>query len=223
MTDDQQSLRSLFVSAKDLQKQLEILQSTSDVYQESLRNAVSKFEECRKLADAVHMFSPNEVEEDISSGDLQYLSIDYYLGELFPKAINDDRLVVLRSSQEAYERFLQQLDLYAILSSADKKLLEHYLDDRDEFALLPSSDASVRREAKISRFKQEKSLKHKLEVDAQSLRAFSLLMQSSFCPIVPPCCKTTTMLCATFAKPNSPSTFIRLSTASISSLRKSRS
>ena len=162
------NIRALFATAQSLRKQLETWGSTSEVYQENLRSAINTFEECRRLADQISLFSPNETEDDISSGDLLYLSIDYYLGELISKNTQSERRLLLRGAQDAYERFLGRLDTYNLLSKPDRKLYERYLDNRDRFTLLPSIDASVRRDTKISRFKQETELKLKLEVHKPS-------------------------------------------------------
>ncbi|MCJ1399858.1 hypothetical protein MMC11_003061 [Xylographa trunciseda] len=166
--DAEFNIRTLFSKAKDLRKQLESLQSITQIYQESLQNAISALEECRKLANTVSLFSPNETEEDIPSGDLQYLSIDYFLGDLITKKIAADRKFLLQKAQKAYERYLGLLDTYSILSNSDKKLYERYLESRDAFTLLPSSDISTRRETKITRFKQETDLKQKLEYLSQN-------------------------------------------------------
>lgn len=167
MAESQTNIRTLFAKAKLLQKQLESLESTSQIYQENLQSAISTLEECRKLADKVSLFSPNESADDISSGDLQYLSIDYILGDLVPRTRATDRKPLLRASQEAYERYLILLDTYDLLAKNDKKLYERYQGNRDSFSLLPSSDMSIRRETKIARFQQEKDLKQKLHVRAE--------------------------------------------------------
>jgi hypothetical protein len=161
---EQSNIRSLFANAKGLHRQLDSWQSTGELYQDHLRTAIATFEECRQLADSVSMFSPNETLDDLSSQNLQFLSIDYYLGELVLKNITPDRRRVLRSSQEALERYLNLLDDYSMLSASDKRLYERYTNNRDSFSLLSSSDASIRRDVKIARFKQEKNLKQKLEV-----------------------------------------------------------
>ncbi|MCJ1411630.1 hypothetical protein MMC19_005721 [Ptychographa xylographoides] len=167
MAEEGSTIRNLFKRAKALRKQLDLLESTSQVYQENLQSAISALEECRKLADKVSLFSPNETEDDISSNDLQYLSIDYLIGDLVTKRTGANRKLLLRRAQEAYERYLGLLDTYSILSTSDKKLHERYIDSRDTFALLSSPDASIRRDTKIARFKQEKDLKQNLEHLAQ--------------------------------------------------------
>ena len=77
------------------------------------------------------------------------------------------RKEVLERAREAYERYLELLDNYGMLSKGDKRLRERFLNNRNEFALLSSTDLTARRETKISRFKQEQELKLKLEVRGQ--------------------------------------------------------
>ena len=225
MTDPQPTnIKTLFTTAKGLRKQLGSWGTTSETYQENLQSAIATFEECRRLADQVSLFSPNETEDDISSGDLQYLSIDYFLGELVLKDTKSDRKVLLRRAQEAYDRYLGRLDLYNILSKPDKKLYDQYLENRDAFALLPSKDATARRDTKISRFKQETELKRELEVHKETHQtsyhsppAYLLTpKQFSTSRKTPPPSKPTTPPSAPSTSPNSNSTPTTPSTPSIS-------
>ena len=164
MSQPDSNIRTLFTSAKKLTQDLDSLVSSTQEYQDSLRTAIVTFEECRKLADSIALWSPNETEEDISSGGLAYISIDYYLGNLISNGISSNRKGQILHAQEAYERFLTLLDQYAMLSKGDQKLWERYQDDKDAFTLLASSDASERRASKIARFKEGKELEQKIEV-----------------------------------------------------------
>lgn len=76
---------------------------------------------------------------------------------------------VLERAREAYEKYLGLLDNYGMLSKADKRLHERFMENKNEFALLSISDITARRDTKISRFKQEQELKLKLEVSKQPL------------------------------------------------------
>ena len=164
MEGNQTNIRTLFSTAKNLRAKLDSLESTSAVYQENLQRALQSLERCRQASEHVSLFSPNETQDDVASGDLEYLIIDYYIGELIPKQTAPPRKALLQQAQEAYERYLKRLDSYDILSKSDQKLYEKYLNDPAAFALLPTADISARRNTKISRFKQETSLKQKLEV-----------------------------------------------------------
>ena len=67
------NIRALFATGQTQRKQLESSwEASSSLYQENLRAALGTFEECRILADRISMFSQNETEDDVSSGDLQY-------------------------------------------------------------------------------------------------------------------------------------------------------
>ena len=152
------------MTAQNLTKELERLESNSQTYQDKLQNAIATFEQCRTVADQVSLFSSNETADDISSSDLQYLSIDYRLGDLIPRQKSSARKLLLQQSQEAYERYLGRLDDYDLLSQDDKKLYERFQDDKMAFSLLGSGDATQRRNTKVARYRHEKELKQNFEV-----------------------------------------------------------
>jgi hypothetical protein len=87
---------------------------------------------------------------------------------------SDDRKAVLARARESYERFLERLDDYNILSKSDKKLYSTYLEGRDAFSVASSSDAAARRSTKIARFREEKELKKKLQVRYVHVLALNL-------------------------------------------------
>ena len=65
-------IRTVFNSAKTQRKELESSPDPiSSVYQDNLQAAIASLEECRKIADRISLFSLNETEDDVSSGDLQ--------------------------------------------------------------------------------------------------------------------------------------------------------
>ena len=94
----------------------------------------------------------------------RYLLINYRLAGLIQRVAHKDRKNLLARAREAYERYLNQLDQYEILSASDKKLYQQYLESPTTFATISTTDANVRRNAKIANFKQEKDLKKQLEV-----------------------------------------------------------
>lgn len=70
--EPESNIRTLFTSARTQRRQLESSPNpTSTLYQENLQSAIAALEKCQKLADRISLFSQNEIEEDISSGDLQ--------------------------------------------------------------------------------------------------------------------------------------------------------
>ncbi|KAI9723932.1 MAG: hypothetical protein M1812_000650 [Candelaria pacifica] len=159
-----QSIRTLFDTAEKLRKSLDnASQSNSTTSQANCTATIYAYEECRQLADRISLFSHNETLDDISSTDLRYLLIDYQLAELTIKSTASDRRDVLLRAREQFERFLNLLDTYGILSKGDKKLYEQYLDAPNSFSTISTTDAALRRESKIARFREEKGLKRKIE------------------------------------------------------------
>lgn len=71
MAESPPSLRSLFLSAKSKEVELQHIESSNSAYQENLQLAVSTYEECRNLIDRLAMFSRNETSEDIATSAIQ--------------------------------------------------------------------------------------------------------------------------------------------------------
>ncbi|KAL8714324.1 MAG: hypothetical protein Q9220_001655 [cf. Caloplaca sp. 1 TL-2023] len=163
-TEQHSSLRTLFDTANGLRQNLDTIPDPSSaVYQEHLRAALAAFHQCRQLAERFAIFSPNEIEDDISTSDLQFILIDFYLGEIILQSSVTDRKTILLQAQAAYERYLKCLDSYDMLSKVDIKLYQGYLSSRTEFSLLSNADPTARRNTKVARYKREQELKLKIE------------------------------------------------------------
>ncbi|WEW60951.1 Type 2A phosphatase-associated protein 42 [Emydomyces testavorans] len=164
MDEEPKSLRALFASAKSQKNKLESTSNINDpAYKDQFNSAVQAFEACQKLISKLSIFSPNESLEDIATVDLQYVTVDYLFAELLQRSHGLDRVKNVQRTRGEYERFLELLDQYGILSPADKKLFEKYLESPDSFSLAPLNDAAARRQVKINRFREETELKQKLE------------------------------------------------------------
>ncbi len=71
--ESQLNVRTLFSTSKAQRKELDAIpDSGSALYQENLQAAIATLEQCRRIADRISMFSDNESEDDIPTGDLQY-------------------------------------------------------------------------------------------------------------------------------------------------------
>ncbi|KAJ6184541.1 hypothetical protein N7519_005842 [Penicillium mononematosum] len=114
------------------------------------------------------LFSSNELLEDISTSDIQYMTLEYHLAELMQRVATSDREAALKRALEQYEKYLMRLDEYLLLSGGDKKLFEQYMANPTSFTLAPANDAAARREIKVTRFREEKELKQKLEYFARN-------------------------------------------------------
>ncbi|PBP21905.1 type 2A phosphatase-associated protein 42 [Diplocarpon rosae] len=165
----EQSIKSLFRLAEQQRKDIEASwDSNTATYQQNVAAAIATYDDCLKLADRLSLFSPNETLEDLTSGDLQYLLINYRLADLFLRVSGGDRKATLQKARDAYERYLSLLDQYEILTEPQKKLYTIYTEYPTTFSTINSSDPNARRGAKIANFKLEKELKSKLEFAAQN-------------------------------------------------------
>jgi len=74
MEEQPKTLRGLFTEAEAKRQEIESSwNSNSAAFQENLSAAIATYEECLKVADQVSLFSINEILDDVSSGDLQYV------------------------------------------------------------------------------------------------------------------------------------------------------
>ncbi|KAJ4296912.1 Type 2A phosphatase-associated protein 42 [Kalmusia sp. IMI 367209] len=170
--DEPKSIRALFLTAERLRNDLNSFpDSNSPTYQENLTSAIATYESCLALSEQVSLFSPNESLDDVSSSDIQYMSISYHVADLIQKLRNrevSERKACLLRARTYYERFVKLLDAYDVLGKSDAKLWESYLEDKANFSTASTRDAAARRDAKIARFREEKELKRKLEYIQQN-------------------------------------------------------
>ncbi|KAE8149314.1 TAP42-like protein [Aspergillus avenaceus] len=162
--DQPQTLRDQFNAAKADKTALEgRLDTNTDGYRNDVTATIAKFEECSRLIALLSLFSSNEQLEDIATAELPYLTVEYHLAELLQRSYTSDREASLRRALEQYEKYLGRLDDYDLLNDKDKKLYERYTSNPTSFSLTPTNDAASRREVKITRFREEKELKQRLE------------------------------------------------------------
>jgi immunoglobulin-binding protein 1 len=157
----QQTLLELFNDALD--QWTEIESKACCVEESKVRNCISLFERANLLVQKNSLFSSNETLEDITTSSLTYLTIPYYLSELYQKLPfgQTDRLPVLNTSRQHLEQFLQLCVKYEILSKADIAAIEREVDP----------DAGTMRNEKIARIRQikatdeliKKNMKEKIE------------------------------------------------------------
>ncbi|CAN6635708.1 type 2A phosphatase-associated protein 42 [Trichomonascus vanleenenianus] len=159
------TLKELYRQSLKLKENLESkgLRQDTPEFRSELASVIRSFEQSKKLADSVAMFSSNEGLEDLNAQDIQYMGIDYYLGELTERAHKnpEDRSEILKVAVEYYLGYLQLLDSYGILTNTLSKKLNGVIAN-PKLEHLQSGDATARRADKIERFKLEKSLKEQL-------------------------------------------------------------
>lgn len=162
MAEQDPTLRTIYQDAERGRHSLDSFSSITSAFQEKLLATIHSYEQCLAIVEQIHLFSPNETLEDIASADLPFLVLNFRLAALCMRTSHRDRKAVLLRSQQHYTTFLQQLDSYDVLSKDDSRLFEQYRGSPQTFSTAPN-DPAKRREQKIKRFKEEKSLKQRLE------------------------------------------------------------
>jgi len=175
-----QSLLELFHDALELWTDIE---SKAKPEESKVRSCIALFERANLLVQKNSLFSANETLEDITTSSLTYLTIPYYVSELYqklPLLTPLERVPVLNTSHLYLEQFLQLCVKYEILSKADIAAFEREVDP----------DAGTLRNEKIARIKQikatdeliKKNMKEKIErgsidddEDTESERATQIL------------------------------------------------
>ncbi|KAG9781356.1 hypothetical protein ABEF93_000725 [Exophiala dermatitidis] len=163
MENSEPSLRVLYNQAKARQDELDSLDPRSETFKECLQSIIDALQQCRNLIRKLSLFSTNEEVEDISTQDLQYLTVDYLLADVILKSYGQDRISSVREASALLEDFLTRLDHYGLLSPFDRKLYERFLEQRGGFKIVSSDNPEEKRKIKMTRFQEEKSLKQKLE------------------------------------------------------------
>uniref|UniRef100_A0A0E0F965 PP2A regulatory subunit TAP46 n=1 Tax=Oryza meridionalis TaxID=40149 RepID=A0A0E0F965_9ORYZ len=145
----------------DKASHLHSLASSSSLDQEGIRKGVDLLRRCDEMVSKLGLFSSNETKDDVSTANLKYLLVPYYLGEMTEKVAQEDRIPVLKSSQDHL------------------KLIS---EDELELSRQKQPDTMANRRAqKVARFKRQKAAETKLleikerkERRRRSLRAAAL-------------------------------------------------
>ncbi|KAL0317991.1 UNVERIFIED_CONTAM: PP2A regulatory subunit TAP46 [Sesamum angustifolium] len=109
------SLPVLFEQARKIHQAA----SDSSVDQDTVKKGCELLKKSEEMIGKLGLFSANETKEDISTTNLKYLLVPYYLGELTEKIAEEDRIRILKASQAKLKiaRFKRQ-------KAAESKLLE---------------------------------------------------------------------------------------------------
>lgn len=149
MNTEDMPLPALFEQAR----QIHSTATDSTVDQDKLKKACDILRQCDAMIDQLGLFSPNECKEDISTTDLKYLLVPYYLGELTEKIHNSNRLQIIKTSQAHLKEFVSICEKLELVPK----------EEIDAFAQDGRDTPEARRAKKIARFKRQKAAESKLQ------------------------------------------------------------
>jgi hypothetical protein len=144
------------------------LENVSRPEEASVRSAIETFERCSELVEKNSLFSSNETLDDITSASLTYLTIPFYLSELYQKIpLNapTERRPLLAMSRRLLEQYLGACVKFEILSKPDIASYEREVDP----------DPGTLRNEKIARIKQAKAIDEHIKKNIQTKIAKSLI------------------------------------------------
>ncbi|KAK1276157.1 PP2A regulatory subunit TAP46 [Acorus gramineus] len=127
--------------------------SDSSVDQETLKRAIEALHRCDEMVSKLGLFSANETKNDVSTANLKYLLVPFYLGELTEKVAHGDRLQVIKISQDRFKEFISFCEVLELVPE------EETWNSRPQGSFTPEA----RRALKISRFKRQKAAESRLQ------------------------------------------------------------
>ncbi|XP_024029769.1 PP2A regulatory subunit TAP46 [Morus notabilis] len=146
---EEMSLPALFEQARKIH--LSVSESGA-VDQEAVRKGCEALGKCEEMISKLGLFSANETKDDISTTNLKYLLVPFYLGELTEKIVRDDRIHILKASQAKLKAFISFCESMELLP-----------EEELEASTRGGSDSFVyRRARKIARFKRQRAAESKL-------------------------------------------------------------
>ncbi|KAI3704835.1 hypothetical protein L1987_75064 [Smallanthus sonchifolius] len=145
MKMEEMSLPTLFEQAR----KINLLAADSAVDKETLRKGCEALQQCEEMISKLGLFSSNETKEDISTTNLKYIMVPFYLAELIEKTGHDDRIEILKASQAKLKEFLSFCDAMELVPE-------------DELAQGSQNTAVDKRAKKIARFKRQRAAESKL-------------------------------------------------------------
>ncbi|ERN14875.1 PP2A regulatory subunit TAP46 [Amborella trichopoda] len=141
-------LPALFEQAR----KVHILATEETADPESLKKACEALEHCEEMISKLGLFSSNESKEDISTTDLKYLLVPFYLGELTENIAQTDRIQALKISQQRLKEFISVCERLELVPEEELTSVQEGPDT-----------LVARREKKVARYRRQKAAEAKLQ------------------------------------------------------------
>lgn len=142
-------------------------ESTFDSILKQLKDIQAKVKE-------LQLFSSNESLDEVTTADIKYLAIYYYLASFIEQhgtfGVNGVpnkrvRFGMLTEANQLYLQFLQKLDDYGLLDKKQSKIMDTMKDSmHPQLSEIQVRDPTLRRASKIANYKHEKEFQKALNV-----------------------------------------------------------
>ncbi|XP_076943489.1 PP2A regulatory subunit TAP46-like [Bidens hawaiensis] len=146
MKMEDMSLPALF----DQARKIHLLATDSAVDKETLRKGCEALQQCEEMISKLGLFSSNETKEEISTTNLKYILVPFYLAELIEKTGHDNRIQILKASLAKLKEFLSFCDAMELVPEGELETGAQ------------NTTAIDKRAKKIARFKRQRAAESKL-------------------------------------------------------------
>lgn len=162
---ENRSLKEEFEHANKLAGSLSSLPYRPDApeYQAAVAECLKSFNKCKEYIYKLSLFSDNEGSDDISTADIKYLSVNFFLGKVTEKSQRLSRIDTIKHAIDFYFQYLKSLRNYGLLNSVlPKRVLDSISSGKLTLRDIKASNPTTIRAEKIERFQKEKELKAKI-------------------------------------------------------------
>ncbi|TYJ38531.1 hypothetical protein E1A91_A05G449300v1 [Gossypium mustelinum] len=142
------SLSALFEQARKIH--LTVTESGAD--QDLVKKGCELLEKCEDMISKLGLFSSNETKDDISTNNLKYVLVPFYLAELTEKLAQEERIQILKISQAKLKEFISFCEAMELVPQEE---LEASVQGA-------SNSFADRRALKIARFRRQRAAEAKL-------------------------------------------------------------
>ncbi|XWS61340.1 hypothetical protein CRYUN_Cryun07bG0118000 [Craigia yunnanensis] len=151
------SLPTLFEQAR----KIHLMATETGAHQDLVKKGCEALGKCDDMISKLGLFSSNETKDDISTTNLKYLLVPFYLAELTEKLAQDDRIQILKTSQTKLKEFISFCEAMELVPQEE-------LEASSQGA---SNSFADRRALKIARFRRQRAAEAKLtEIKEQKER-----------------------------------------------------
>ncbi|KAK8686525.1 hypothetical protein V6N13_125549 [Hibiscus sabdariffa] len=144
------SLAALFKQARKIH--LTVTESGDDP--DLVKKGCELLGKCEDMVNKLGLFSSNETKDDISTANLKYILVPFYLAELTEKLARDERVPILKLSQAKLKEFISFCEAMELVPQEE---LEAFAQGQGA-----SNSFADRRALKIARFRRQRAAEAKL-------------------------------------------------------------
>ncbi|XP_056159610.1 PP2A regulatory subunit TAP46 isoform X2 [Syzygium oleosum] len=114
-------LPSLFEQSR----KIHLAAAESAVDQDAVKRGIEALRKCEDMISKLGLFSANETKDDISTSNLKYILVPFYLAELTERVAADDRVPIIKASQEKLKEFVSFCEAMELLPKEELETSVH--------------------------------------------------------------------------------------------------